>query len=78
MRPKANRPFFRRQFVEDGKNGSRLYSVCDFLGGRWASTMASVLSATAKNCWEGGGRRGVKLAVAMGSHWLNMQVRRGR
>ena len=34
---------------------------------------ASPLRATAKNGWEGGGRRGVKLAVAMGSHWLNMQ-----
>ena len=32
--------------------------------------MASVLSATAKNGWEGGARRGVKLAVAMGSQPL--------
>ena len=35
--------------------------------------MASVLSAAANNGWEGGGKRDVKLAVAMGSHWLNVQ-----
>ena len=37
------------------------------------SRMASALSATAKNGWEGGGRRGMKLLEGMGSHWLNMQ-----
>ena len=40
--------------------------------------MASVLSATAKNGWEGGGRRGVKLAVAMGTKPLaEHAMRRG-
>ena len=41
--------------------------------GRRASTTASDLSETAKNGWEGGGRRGMKLLEGMGSHWLNMQ-----
>ena len=46
---------------------SRFYIVCAiFLAGR--------LSATAKNGWEVGGRRGVKLAIGMGSHWLNMHT----
>ena len=61
------------QCVEEGKNGSQLYTVCDFFGGRRASTMASVFSATGKNGWEVGGGRGVSNGKPMGSHWPHMQ-----
>ena len=38
-----------------------------------AHSVAHLSSETAKNGWEGGGRRGMKLLEGMGSHWLNMQ-----
>ena len=57
------------QCVEEGKNGSQLYTVCDFyLGGRRAPTMASAFHTTGKNSWEGGWGRGVSDGTPMGSH----------
>ena len=62
------------QCVEEGKNGSQLYTVCDFyLGGRRAPTMASAFHTTGKNSWEGGWGRGVSDGTPMGSHWPHMQ-----
>ena len=42
--------------------------------GRLSDVIYAPLSATAKNGWEGGGRRGVKLAIGMGSHWLDISL----
>ena len=62
------------QCVEEGKNGSQLYTVCDFyLGGRRATTMASAFHTTGRNGWEGGWGRGVSDGTPMGSHWPHMQ-----
>ena len=61
------------QRTEDGKVEVLDYIASATFWGPRASTTASDLSATAKNGWVGGGRRGMKLSEGMGSHWLNMQ-----
>ena len=48
------------------------WTVGDFWGGD-VPTMASALHTAGKKGWAGGGGRGVKLSVPMGSHWLHIQ-----